>query len=393
MGLHPVWLILALSVFGTLFGFAGLLVAVPVAAALGVIWRFLVERYRESALFTGQAPPERRRALSRVAAARPGPSGPAGARAGGLLRRRRRTSWRWRRSTPGRAGPAGGWRWRGPRVRARRTSPMSGRRGAGRAILADPRGRARSRRAAAATRRWRSRTWTGWRGTRAAEEALFHLCNRLAAGGGSLMVSGREPPARWPLALPDLASRLGAARGGAARAAGRRPAGGGAGQALRRPAARGGAGTRSAISSAAWSARSRRPSGWWPTSTGPGWRGHRPITARLAAEVLFGDEPDGPRRAAPRAQAVPALFRRARLLALRGADGDRGAGLAGLCDDRQRLPARPDRAGAVPAGGAARLLRRPCRRPLRPPAGGAGLPDRAGDHRRRSSAGGAGRAG
>lgn len=43
---------------------------------------------------------------------------------------------------------------------------------------------------------------------RAAEETLFHLCNRLAAGGGSLMVSGRRAPAHWPLALPDLASRL-----------------------------------------------------------------------------------------------------------------------------------------------------------------------------------------
>ena len=41
VGLHPVWLLLALAVFGTLFGFAGLLVAVPVAAALGVIGRFL----------------------------------------------------------------------------------------------------------------------------------------------------------------------------------------------------------------------------------------------------------------------------------------------------------------------------------------------------------------
>lgn len=42
----------------------------------------------------------------------------------------------------------------------------------------------------------------------AAEEALFHLCNRLAAGGGSLLVTGRAAPAFWPLALPDLASRL-----------------------------------------------------------------------------------------------------------------------------------------------------------------------------------------
>lgn len=46
---------------------------------------------------------------------------------------------------------------------------------------------------------------------RAIEETLFHLCNRLRAGGGSLMVTGREAPAHWRLGLPDLASRLGAA--------------------------------------------------------------------------------------------------------------------------------------------------------------------------------------
>lgn len=45
----------------------------------------------------------------------------------------------------------------------------------------------------------------------AIEETLFHLCNRLRAGGGSLMVSGRDAPAHWRLQLPDLASRLGAA--------------------------------------------------------------------------------------------------------------------------------------------------------------------------------------
>lgn len=45
-------------------------------------------------------------------------------------------------------------------------------------------------------------------GAAAAEEALFHLCNRLAAGGGSLMVTGRSAPAHWGLVLPDLASRL-----------------------------------------------------------------------------------------------------------------------------------------------------------------------------------------
>ena len=40
VGLHPVWLMLALSIFGAVFGFVGLLVAVPVAAALGVLTRF-----------------------------------------------------------------------------------------------------------------------------------------------------------------------------------------------------------------------------------------------------------------------------------------------------------------------------------------------------------------
>jgi chromosomal replication initiation ATPase DnaA len=48
-------------------------------------------------------------------------------------------------------------------------------------------------------------------GDLAVEEALFHVCNHLAAGGGSLLVSGRDAPARWSLALPDLASRLGIA--------------------------------------------------------------------------------------------------------------------------------------------------------------------------------------
>ena len=53
VGLHPVWLILALSVFGALFGFIGLLVAVPVAAALGVIARFGVDQYQQSLLYRG----------------------------------------------------------------------------------------------------------------------------------------------------------------------------------------------------------------------------------------------------------------------------------------------------------------------------------------------------
>ena len=53
VGLHPVWLIFALSVFGALFGFVGMLVAVPVAAAIGVLTRFAFGRYRSSLLYRG----------------------------------------------------------------------------------------------------------------------------------------------------------------------------------------------------------------------------------------------------------------------------------------------------------------------------------------------------
>ena len=54
VGLHPVWLMFAMFAFGYLFGFVGLLVAVPVAAAIGVLLRFALRHYRASALYTGE---------------------------------------------------------------------------------------------------------------------------------------------------------------------------------------------------------------------------------------------------------------------------------------------------------------------------------------------------
>lgn len=54
VGLHPVWVIFALLAFGYLFGVVGLLVAVPLAATIGVVARFALHRYRESMLFTGE---------------------------------------------------------------------------------------------------------------------------------------------------------------------------------------------------------------------------------------------------------------------------------------------------------------------------------------------------
>lgn len=53
VGLHPVWLLFALSVFGAVFGFVGLLVAVPMAAMIGVVIRFALGRYKEGRLYRG----------------------------------------------------------------------------------------------------------------------------------------------------------------------------------------------------------------------------------------------------------------------------------------------------------------------------------------------------
>ncbi|TPP10622.1 AI-2E family transporter [Rhizobium glycinendophyticum] len=55
VGLHPVWLMFALFAFGALFGFVGVLVAVPAAAAVGVLVRFALSRYLESDLYYGSA--------------------------------------------------------------------------------------------------------------------------------------------------------------------------------------------------------------------------------------------------------------------------------------------------------------------------------------------------
>jgi len=53
VGLHPVWLMFALFAFGALFGFVGLLIAVPAAAAVAVLVRFAISRYLDSPLYKG----------------------------------------------------------------------------------------------------------------------------------------------------------------------------------------------------------------------------------------------------------------------------------------------------------------------------------------------------
>ena len=58
VGLHPVWLMFALLAFGQLFGFVGLVIAVPTAAAMGVIVRHLIGLYLASPFYLGRAAKE-----------------------------------------------------------------------------------------------------------------------------------------------------------------------------------------------------------------------------------------------------------------------------------------------------------------------------------------------
>jgi predicted PurR-regulated permease PerM len=55
IGLHPAWVIFAVLAGGALFGFAGILLAVPVAAVIGVLIRFAVEQYLNSRFYKGDA--------------------------------------------------------------------------------------------------------------------------------------------------------------------------------------------------------------------------------------------------------------------------------------------------------------------------------------------------
>lgn len=53
ININPVWLMFALLAFGALFGFVGLLLAVPLAAIVAVLIRYGVKKYKASALYQG----------------------------------------------------------------------------------------------------------------------------------------------------------------------------------------------------------------------------------------------------------------------------------------------------------------------------------------------------
>ncbi len=196
--LHAVWVIFALFAGGAVFGFLGVLLAVPVAAMLGVLARFWLRRYLASPLYSDPPPgtvgddaancrcrsPTRPHTTRRT-------SSPA-----------RATPPRW----PGwtRRGPAGGWRSGGTPDAARRTCCTSGPRAAARPCCLARRW----------TRRRRPAMRTAGAGLAvddadgAPERPLLHLLNAAAEAGRPVLLAARSPPSRWATRLPDLASRL-----------------------------------------------------------------------------------------------------------------------------------------------------------------------------------------
>jgi predicted PurR-regulated permease PerM len=54
VGLHPVFVIFSFFAFGLLFGFVGLIIAIPAAAAIGVLVRFGIARYLDSSIYRGK---------------------------------------------------------------------------------------------------------------------------------------------------------------------------------------------------------------------------------------------------------------------------------------------------------------------------------------------------
>ncbi len=66
VNLHPVWMIFALFAFGYVFGFLGLLLAVPLAAACAVLLRYALEQYYASPLYADQSGAARADAVARA---------------------------------------------------------------------------------------------------------------------------------------------------------------------------------------------------------------------------------------------------------------------------------------------------------------------------------------
>ena len=235
VGLHPVWLIFALLAFGYLFGFVGLLVAVPLAATIGVLARFaLAPLSRKLALYRrdsrverhGQSVSPRQLVLAldhaESFAREDFLRGPSNAAALALIER-----WPdWPDRIVALIGPEGSGKshlaaiWAeaaGARVLAAKLlehGDLPAALATGALVLED----------------------LAFAGLD--ERALFHLINLAREEGAFVLITSRSPLATFPVAIRDLASRLRALPSVALDRARRRAAARADRQARRRPPAR-----------------------------------------------------------------------------------------------------------------------------------------------------------
>lgn len=54
VGLHPLWILFALMAGGAMFGILGMMLAVPVAAVIGVLTSFTIAQYKKSSYYSGK---------------------------------------------------------------------------------------------------------------------------------------------------------------------------------------------------------------------------------------------------------------------------------------------------------------------------------------------------
>ena len=226
IGLHPVWLMFALLAFGQLFGFVGLVIAVPTAAAVGVIARHLIGLYLASPFYRGSPATANDDA--------PAPADPRFAASGEL---------RTRGLSSGGLEPRGHQRHRPLAGMAGQDAAPGGARRIGKSHLAA----CWAKTAVAATVHGKN---LGEENARASlqgcalliedadlvgdrEERLFHLVNSALQTDTSVLLTARQGPDAWGLKIPDIVSTA-AGAGRAPRHAGRRADGGRALQAVQR---------------------------------------------------------------------------------------------------------------------------------------------------------------
>ena len=275
VGLHPVWLIFALFVFSYLFGFVGTLVAVPLAAAVGVLVRFAVQVYLDSSVYKGT------NGASRALRQGAGMSGPSRQLLLDLAQRPALGAEDFLVSASNQAAADMIDRWPDwPHASIVVVAPAH----AGKTHLANV-WRLKSARGPPQAGALREEDVASAKGALlvedlhagiANERVLFHLLNLVREHQLSMLLTSRVPPGELEVRLPDLRSRLRAlplvtiARPDEGAAEGRSRS------SISATGSSSWSRTSSVISRCIWSNPWRRPPISWPRSTGWRW----PRTAR-----------------------------------------------------------------------------------------------------------------